>query len=449
MLSRPLGLAIVCSALLLFSLDAGAQDGTDRQNASAAGGGASATSPAVRTPGAKSGRAGGVVRPSPRALPAQTGNVRSPGAAPSAGVSPTGLDDLQQQVLDRVNSYRTAAGVAAVAADPRLLEAAQSHTRYLDSTDQTGHYETNKADPSYTGNNPFDRMLAQRYAFVEAGEVVAREPSAHPARAIDALMMAIYHRFIMLSGDFTQAGPGVALNAHHGVEELNVTVDFGSLKLPPAPHPTQLTLYPVDGQRGVPTDFNPSEEFPSPMPGHTLVGYPVSVQVDSRSTLAVNSFELFAISSGSALDAKLLTHAIDAETPPDAAALIPVAPLAPNTTYRLVFAGSVDGEPVSRTWQFTTAPAVPVSMLFASATVPPGGSLSGRLVGLDTERGAYYLCYSPAQLVRSLEHRTETQFIMTTTGGCEPGQSCQVTVQATYHSACVAPFATGSFNISQ
>lgn len=448
MLSRPFGLAMVCTGLLFTSIGAGAQDRTDPHNASADGGAVSGTSPAVRTPGANTGRSGGVVRPSPRALPADTGNARSPGAAPSTGVSQTGLDDLQQQVLDRVNYFRTVAGVAVVAADPRLLAAAQSHTRYLDSTDQTGHYETNRADPSYTGNSPFDRILARRYDFVEAGEVVARESSAHPARAIDALMRAIYHRFIILSGDFTQAGPGVVLNAHQGAEELNVTVDFGSLTLPPAPRPPVLTLYPVDGQWGVPTDFDPAEEFPSPMPGHTLVGYPVSVQVDSRYTLVVDSFELYAALSGGALDAKLLTHAVDAETPPNAAALIPVAPLAPATEYRLHFSGSVDGDPVSRTWQFTTVPEARVAMTFASPTVAPGGSQSGRLVGMDVEKGAYYLCYSPAQLVRSLEHQTETEFTMTTTDGCEKGKSCQVTVQATYHSACVAPFAAGSFNIS-
>ena len=366
-------------------------------------------------------------------------------------MSQTGLDDLQQRVLDRVNYYRTTAGVAAVAVDPQLLRAAQSHTRYLDSTDQNGHYETNKADPYYTGNSPFDRILAQRYNFAEAGEVVARESSAHPARAVDALMAAIYHRFIILSSAFTHAGPGVVLNAHQGVEELNVTVDFGSLTPPPALHPPVLTLYPVDGHRGVPTDFDPAQESPTPLPGRTLVGYPMSIQVDSRHTLAVDSFELYAVSSGPsgrALDAKILTHAVDAETPPHAAALIPIAPLAPSAAYRLVFSGSINGEPVSRTWQFTTAPAAPVTMTFASPTVAPGGAQSGRLDGLDAEKGVYYLCYSPVRLVQSLEHRTETEFIIATKGGCEPGRSCAVTVQATYHSACAAPFAMGSFTIS-
>jgi hypothetical protein len=41
-------------------------------------------------------------------------------------------------------------------------------------------------------------------------------------------MTAIYHRFIILSVDFVHAGPGVALKAHQGTDELHVTVDFGA-----------------------------------------------------------------------------------------------------------------------------------------------------------------------------------------------------------------------------
>ena len=139
-------------------------------------------------------------------------------------------------------------------------------------------------------------------------------------------MAAIYHRFIILSGDYTQAGPGVTLDANQGAEELDVTVDFGAEKFAQSSNPTSLTLYPFDGQQRVPTDFDPAQESPDPMPGHTLVGYPLSVQVDPRSTLEVERFELQDVSSADRprrVDAKLLTHAIDAETPASAAALIP------------------------------------------------------------------------------------------------------------------------------
>ena len=448
-------LVCVCAALFMAVLFAQAFDleaaGSDPQAGSSADG--SAAQAAVRAPGAASGRPGGVAPSSLKGLPLDTKSARSletEGA--SSGVPAGGLNTLQQRVLDRVNYYRAMAGVAPVQVDIKLLDAAQSHASYLGASGTTGHYETNKSNPYYTGYSPFDRITARRYAYVSAGEVVASEPSAHPARAVDALMAAIYHRFIILSGDYTQAGPGVTLDANQGAEDLDVTVDFGAEKFAPSPHQTSLTLYPFDGQQRVPTDFDPAQESPDPMPGHTLVGYPVSVQVDPTGALQVERFELQDVSSVDRprrVGAKLLTHAIDVETPASAAALIPIQPLAPGTTYQAKFVGSVNGHPVNRIWKFNTAHRRAVTMTFASPVIAGGGVQQVKLHGLDREQGAYYLCYSPARLVRSLQHETETQFSMTTSTECEASDSCQVTVQATYHSTCTKPFAVGTFHISR
>ena len=357
---------------------------------------------------------------------------------------------MQATVLDRVNYHRGLAGLPPVAAEPRLLKAAQSHSSYLDSANEMGHYEDKKTNPYYTGNSPFDRIDAVHYDYAEAGEVVARQPSSHPDAAVDALMTAIYHRFIILSTDFVHAGPGVTLKSHQGTDELNVTVDFGAVTLPALAPVSALTVYPAHGQTGVPTDFDPAEEFPNPMPGYKLVGYPISIQVDARYALAVKSFVLYEAAPYTprrALDTKLLTHAADAETPAHAAALIPISPLAPITIHQLVFSGSVNGTPVSRSWQFMTAPESKVTMSFASPTVAPGAVQRVRLDGLDTEKGPYYVCYAPARLVKSLVHETETQIAMTTST-CEPGSSCEVSVSASYRS-CAKPFAGGTFTITQ
>ena len=210
-------------------------------------------------------------------------------------------------------------------------------------------------------------------------------------------------------------------------------------------------MYPADTQTGVPTDFDPAEEFPNPMPGHKLVGYPVSIQVDARQAFSVQSFELYELVPNTprrALEANLLTHARDAETPAHAAALIPVSPLAPLTIHQVVFSGSVDGIPVSRTWEFLTAPEQMVTMNFASPTIAPGGVQQVTLEGLDSEKGPYYLCYAPARLVERVVHESETQIAMTTGTDCEPNSSCQVSVSASYRS-CAKPFASGMFAIGQ
>jgi hypothetical protein len=71
------------------------------------------------------------------------------------------------------------------------------------------------------------------------------------------------------------------------------------------------------------------------------------------------------------------------------------------------------------------------------------------LDGLDEEKGPYYTCYTPARLVTSLRHETESQMTMTTSSECHPGPVCQVTVMTTYHSDCSKPFTTGTFKIAR
>jgi uncharacterized protein YkwD len=451
MTEHGLALAFASAVLALFSLVATAQnDGRPADPSSDTAKAPPAKAP-VRTPGHATGRPGGVVATSTRTLPAETQSVRSPGNG-SPTLEQVVLNAMEHPVLERVNFYRMLAGLPPVATEPRLLQVAQSHSSYLDSINEISHYETDKTNPYYMGHSPFDRIDAVKYDYAHAGEVIARQPSAHPAAAVDALMTAIYHRFIILSSDVTQAGPGAVLKAHQGTEELSVTVDFGTETPPPLPDPSDLTLYPIDGHQGVPLDFDPQEEFPSPMPGHTLVAYPVSVQVDSRHTLVVETFEIYAVTSdgrGPRLDAKLLAHSVDEETPDHAAALIALAPFAPSTTYEVVFSGSVNGVNVSRTWRFTTAANVPVGMRFASPSVAPGGTQTVMLDGIDSEKGRYYTCYKPARLVASLKHETETEMTMTTSSECQLESGCQVTVMTTYHSDCSKPFATGTFTIAR
>jgi uncharacterized protein YkwD len=440
---------VCCAALLCLSFAAASDDSSGAAATSSSADTKAAAKAAVRHPGSSTQTQGGVGPSTRAALPPDAGAVRSPGAPQRVAGAPKGLDELQAAALERVNYYRKLAGLPPVAAEPRLALVAQAHSSYLDSANEMGHYEDKKSNPFYTGNSPFDRIDFSGYDYAEAGEVVARQHSSHPVAAVDALMTAVYHRFIILSVDFVHAGPGAVLQAHGGAEELNVTVDFGAETLPPVPPHSALTVYPALGQTGVPTDFDPAEELPSPMPGHSLVGYPISIQVDARRKLTVQSFELYQtapVASPQALEAKLLTHAVDAETPAHAAALIPVSPLAPAAIYKAVFSGSVDGTAVSTSWEFMTAPETRVTMSFALPKVPPGGVQRVTLDGLDVEKGPYYLCYAPARLVKSLVHETETQIAVTTGTDCDPGASCQVSFSASYHS-CAKPFAGGTFTV--
>ena len=445
-----------CAVFALLWSGAAVADGDGSPSGSGDGGTGVGTKPAVRHPGAATGKHGGVTPPTvgvpPGTRASRSATIRKaaqPGAAGSAASHVT-LNVVQGALLERVNHHRALAGVAPVTPEMRLLRAAQSHASYLNSTGQAGHFEAERTDSYYTGRTPFQRISAAGYDYAVAGEVVGSLSSADPATAIDALIAAIYHRFVILSSDFTHAGLGVASRRVQGSDVLDVTVDFGSLTVPPVRPPSALTLYPVPGQQGVPLDFDPAYESPNPMPGHTLVGYPISIQVDDPYTLTVHSFGLHPVTSstlGAALAAKLLTHANDPETDASAAALIPLAPLSPSTTYEVVFSGAVSGSGVSRNWRFTTAAQVVPTLRFASPTVPPGGTQKVTLTGLDKEKGDYYVCHGPPHLVTSLVFEGDAEFVLTTSSDCAAGRSCEVAVATSYHSSCASPFAQGSFAI--
>ena len=413
--------------------------------------------PSVRHPGAATGEHGGVAPPTigvPHGSQAARLPVTRAGSQPGAGaaaLSPVTLDAMQASLLERVNHHRTLAGVAAVSPEASLLRAAQAHASYLNSTGQAGHYETQRTDAYYTGRTPFQRITTAGYDYVAAGEVVGSLSSGDPVAAVDALMMAIYHRFIILGSDFMEAGLGVATRRVQGSDMIDVTVDFGSRTVPPIRSRSALTTYPVDGQRGVPLDFAPANEAPNPMPGQTLVGYPISIQVDERYELRVDAFVVKAVgqgNSGAALSVKRLTHAVNAETPTYAAAVIPFSPLSPSTAYRVLFSGWVGGARVTKSWQFTTATRPAPRLRFASPAVPPGGTQHATIDGLDREKGDYYVCYAPPHLVASVAFEGDAAFALTTSTDCDTGKPCRVAVSTSYQSSCAAPFAQGSFVIA-
>ena len=448
--------AALCAVLVLSGLRVGGGAG-DRPSGTSADASTEGTKPAVSHPGAATGKHGGVAPPTvgvppgsqAARLPVPRAPTR-PGGGPTAA-SPVTLDAMQGSLLERVNHHRTLAGVAAVSPEVNLLRAAQAHASYLNSTGQAGHYETQGTDAYYTGRTPFQRIAAAGYDYVAAGEVVGNLSSGDPAAVVDALMMAIYHRFIILSSVYTEAGLGVATRRVQGSDMIDVTVDFGSRTLPAVRPPSALTTYPADGQRGVPLDFDPAHEAPNPMPGHALVGYPISVQVDERHDLRVDAFTLKAVgqgNSGSVVAVKRLTHAINAETPAYAAAVIPLSPLSPATAYRVTFSGRVGSVPVTKSWQFTTAARTAPRLRFASPAVAPGGTQRATIDGLDREKGDYYVCYAPPHLVASLAFEGDAAFALTTSTDCNAGKSCQVAVSTSYQSSCAAPFAQGTFVIA-
>lgn len=256
--------------------------------------------------------------------------------------------------FNAINLRRQQAGLPALARNGLLDLAAQGHSDYQRQNNIITHVQR-PGNPGFTGATLANRLNAAGYRFTQPtsayGEVLVATGNPIGASVAEALLVAIYHRFIVLEPRFKEIGVGAAA-VPDGY--TYVTVDFTADGFGPALAPGTVAVYPTPGQQQVPTVFFSDLESPDPVADLNAVGYPVSVQAGLATPLTVDSFSIRP-RAGAPLAVKLLSQALDAETPEGAAAIVPLTVLQPGTTYDVQFSGSVGGQAVSRAWSFTTA----------------------------------------------------------------------------------------------
>jgi hypothetical protein len=141
----------------------------------------------------------------------------------------------------------------------------------------------------------------------------------------------------------------------------------------------RITVYPANGQTGVPTSFNRCQEHPTPFGGpcdaaHPVqnVGYVVTLQADGNYALKIQGIGFSRGSPGSpvaihravryrAAKSTVAASSVDTNLPANAAMLAATAPLAAKTKYNVRVSGYVQATKgaewvqfKTRTWSFTT-----------------------------------------------------------------------------------------------
>lgn len=283
--------------------------------------------------------------------PSNTSNPPAQEANAPAATGNVGLDGLNW-----INFRRGQAGMPQLARNGLIDSAASNHSTYLriNNFPDLTHTEI-PGKPGFTGVDVLDRLNAAGYRFAPAsyiyGEVIASSGDSTGFSLAEQLMAAIYHRFLMLEPMFKEIGAGAATN---GVGYTYFTADFAASNgYGPGLGRGKLASYPFDGQSGVPVNFFSDQEAPDPVPNQNEVGYPVSVHGDLAGSVQVQTFTLRP-RGGANLAVRLLSAPGDAETPPSAAAIVPLGVLSANTVYDASFSGTVDGVSVARNWSFTT-----------------------------------------------------------------------------------------------
>ena len=263
--------------------------------------------------------------------------------------------------LDRLNHWRTQAGLPPLAPNPQLQKAAQNHANYL-SRHPEGHDETQRSHPSYTGADPQTRAAAAGYSAGVAENLTISNFARSGRVSTDSLMTALYHRLALLTPTHNEAGAAWVRGKYNAFvveqgssheRELCAQAD----QLAQNRSRYLLTL-PCNGERtSIPLDELPPEHLaPVKFPIGNPVGNPVSIAFyGNQAPITLHRFTLRS-SHGEIANPTILTAASDPnrQLQTNEFALFAPKPLDYNTEYTAQFVYSQNGKQHTETWTFRT-----------------------------------------------------------------------------------------------
>lgn len=339
---------------------------------------------AIAACGGGGGGGGGGALPVLASTPASnTGAPAAPppaSATPNDGVQPStlvasvppdtyGAGSEGRQAFELLNAERGRCGFGLVAQNAQLDAAAQAHADWQILNNQLSHTEVT-GTPGFTGVTPLDRVSAAGYVAGGVGEEISSlyysgSIVGTGVFGVRALLALPYHQLGMLSG---YRDVGIALR---GSDQLGTTATRGPRTVQQfnlgftrsagrqEPASDQVLTYPCEGTTGV--FYEITNETPNPVPGRDLRASPlgpgVVVAVRSGQTLAISSATMTTLSGRTPVALRPpLTKGSDpnAVLAPHHAVLIPDASLMPNTSYTVSVAGTNDGTPFEKTFNFST-----------------------------------------------------------------------------------------------
>ena len=259
-----------------------------------------------------------------------------------------------RSALARVNWYRQITGLGELTLDGALANAGAAHANYLVHNPPGDFHNEAPGREGFTGATPLDRVRAAGYYYPSGFFVTDLVVDTNDQVAsIDELIDLSMHRVLLLNPQYTQMGAGSAEFA--GREFSVVVIATGPLATLPTGE-AKVVAYPVNGQVGVPVSWDYSE-WPSPYPAgsSTPVGYPFTL------TGAYGRLRVDAASLKDAQGAAVPVHPNPAVCTSNPAyncyQLMPVRPLAPNTTYTAYARGTIAGKAFENSWSFKTGAA--------------------------------------------------------------------------------------------
>lgn len=320
--------------------------------------------------------------------PTSTAPATNPGNLQTAAQTPTYTSGTAQaSIFSQLNAYRAAMGVGLLKQDSVLDTSASAHALYLVTNFANGsitsvtHNEVSTF-ANYYEATPLSRARkagAPSTEWIGENAAVGLNQATGDANASSCLgqyLNTVYH---LQGATVMQETIGVGFQTNTAQGTYGCVVDFGETTNVVGT-PADNGLYTGGGQQMATTTIAHSPisnetnvaramvaESPNPAPDLTSPGRPVLVRMTAASAgdvLTVSSFTLTA--NGAAVPVRIIvpsaamtgstgaTADVNNELYPGVVILLPLAPLAANTTYTASFSGQRDGTPVSTTWTFTT-----------------------------------------------------------------------------------------------
>lgn len=279
--------------------------------------------------------------------------------------APQATGNMATDGLNWFNFRRQQIMLPGLPSNSLITTAAQRHSEYQKLNNTITHDQT-PGKPGFTGATLQDRLSQASYSLIPSyvvGEVIAQTGYTDGFTAAEALITAIYHRFVIFEPMYREAGAGYA-TAASGYTYF--TADFAASNgLGNGLGAGKFAVYPYDGQKNLPNNFFSDSEEPDPVPGKNEVGYPVSVHADIDQLISVTDFSIRQRATAALLTVQLLASQSDPRTPSSAVAIIPLDPLMAGTTYDVTFTGYIctsqstgtcanNKLPIAKNWSFTT-----------------------------------------------------------------------------------------------
>jgi hypothetical protein len=320
-----------------------------------AGSGPAAAAPAASTVMTPPPSPGPAAPPPPAPPPADTG---TPGLTCAPGDAPL----MRATLFALMNVVRNALQLPEYTAMPGMSAAAQAHAQYAIANASTGPDEQPSL-PCYTG-----ATLQQRLS--DAGVQPLQLPGVRPhsesvlsyatpsgvdVQAMDVINDALnnlYGRLLMLAPHPQQAGVGFSVQP--GGQQRALVVDTALLPSAATASEALWVVWPRDGATGLPPRMHPSNL--KPLDAALSEGYPASLH--AVAPVQVSRFVMAEAATDAPVAATVITSATDRNSVlgRGEAALVPHAPLASATQYRVELDAVVGAQAVHHAWTFTTAP---------------------------------------------------------------------------------------------